>query len=365
MLSTYISRLDELASTYQIRFAGHARATRRLDLVDTLIAGAQKLDGEVNALTGGNPDELAKLRADAHNLVQLLVAEKRSIEEAQKLGPEFTEFLSLGERANYVFANYQRHFAGQSRTTRDVGLLTEMIDDLTKIRERMIALSKAVPQSEASTLAKDLKLVEDNLALYRSEKTTILQARDSETPVNKTGLLAALANGCFVVYDNHFKGFSRTTRRPPLLARVITTLEEIEKGMSELSAQNIEREVNAKNLDIVRNQLGSYRRELTEIRKARTSAKLKDLLNELGGAANEVMADYRKHFAGVDRRTCDLDLLSVLCDRLQEIVRQMIDMGRAEANAINENNIAITLDNLALLEAEWVQVQAARTPKTA
>ena len=122
-------------------------------------------------------------------------------------------------------------------------------------------------------------------------------------------------------------------------------------------------ETNKKNIGIVESQLGTYRAELAEIRKARQGAPFADLMGMLGGAANELFDEYRKNFSGQDRKTRDLELLSRICDDLGDIRKQMNDLARAESNDMNAQNLAIVVSQLTQFEEEWEAISAAKGNK--
>src|SRR5262249_30281872 len=152
----------------------------------------------------------------------------------------------------------------------------------------------------------------------------------------RASMLAELANAQIELYRQHFMGLSRITRRPALLQRIIENLRRIRAAMASLPLTGAAVENNRGNLSIVEQTLRHDESELVEIRKARQSAPMKDLLGMLGGAANEVFDDYRKRFGGQDRRRVDRAAFSVLCDKLGEIGRQMYEMGRTEESEMNE-----------------------------
>ena len=80
----------------------------------------------------------------------------------------------------------------------------------------------------------------------------------------------------------------------------------------------------------------------------------------LGGAANDVFEEYRQKFAGKDRRSVDLATMSLLCDQLGEIARQMADMARTEKNDMNERNLDIVIERLSAYEEEWRAIRDAQ-----
>lgn len=350
--------LEEITATYGARFAGHSRVTRDQGEIDELVRRTRDLVARIEALPSSAKDaEVTQLLADARENQRMYEQESVAIGEAKRSGPDLEDFARLGAQANFVFARYRRHFAGKSRNTRDLGLLAEMLDDLEKIRQRMQPIAKRHP-NEAS-LQSDLALVSNNIEMYKTERGEINDARQSGTPEEQADVLAEIANNQFKTYQEHFAGKSRLTRRPQLLQRMISNLETVKDRMQNLVKGGHRSDVNTRNIEIVDQNLQMYRTELAEIKKARASMKLQDLMGNLGGAANDVMEEYRANFAGKARKGRDLDLLSKLCDQLGEIARQMSDLGRAEVQDFNIKNLAITTDNLVMLENEWEEIRKA------
>jgi hemoglobin-like flavoprotein len=348
-------QVDDISNTYEARFAGHSRVTRDAGEMEELIKRTRDVVQQLEALPavarGADADALLATARDALKLYQ---TERDAIAAAKGAGPDLEEFARLGTQANWVFARYRRHFAGKSRNTRDLGLLAEMIDDLTKIQQRMQPIANKHKGVEG--LASDLELVSNNLKMYINERGEIADARGSGTPEEQADVLAEVANGQFKVYQDHFADKSRLTCRPQLLQRMIDNLKTVKDRMEGLRKGGLRSDVNAKNIDIVDQNLKMYMNEIAEIKKARASVKLSDLMGSLGSAANDVMAEYREHFAGKARKGRDLDRLSKLCDQLGEIARQMSDLGRAEVQEFNIKNLQIVSDNVVMLENEYDEI---------
>lgn len=346
------SEVEDISNTYEARFAGHSRVTRDIGEMDELIRRTRDAVGKLEALP--KSDEATALLGTARDNLTLYQNEREEIRKAKAAGPDLEEFARLGAQANFVFARYRRHFAGKARPTRDLGMLAEMIDDLQKIQQKMQPIAKR--HSGVAGLADDLELVSNNIKLYVTERGEIADARGSGSPDEQADVLAEVANGQFKLYQDHFADKSRLTRRPQLLQRMISNLETVKDRMDGLRKAGLKSEVNAKNVEIVDSNLKLYRSELAEIKKARAAVKLSDLMSNLGGAANDVMTEYRNNFAGKPRKGRDLDLLSKLCDQLGEISRQMADLGRAEVVDFNIKNQAIVNDNLVMLENEYDEI---------
>ncbi|MBI5513699.1 MAG: hypothetical protein HY909_08010 [Deltaproteobacteria bacterium] len=350
---------DELTGEYETFFAGQSRATRELPRMDALLSRLKALRAQVDQARGGGSNDLKALREELQETFGLYETERKAIVEAKSLGPDFVEFSELGGAANLTFSRYLRHFSGKSRNTRDLGLLAEMIADLTSVKEAMQDLLPRLP-SGVPGAREDLKVVEDNRKMYLSERGEIVDSRAEGSAEEQAGVLGEVANGQFKLYQDHFAGRSRVTRRPALLQRMVDNLKQVHDRMKVLRQGGLTAEFHTRNMTIVEEALAQYTAELTEVRKVREATALTDLLGQLGLAANEVMDDYGKHFEGQDRKTRSLELLSALCDRLGEVGRQMEDFARFEDNEMNNRNLAIVTANRRMLEREYTLIEEAQ-----
>jgi hypothetical protein len=356
--------IDQIGAEYDARFAGQSRVTRDLATLNDIINRMKRVQGDLDRQQRTIPaSEYGKLRDTVRQSIQIYETERKEIMKVKSLGADYEDFDALRTQANLVFARYHRHFAGKARNTRDLGLLAEMIDDLERIGESMAELAPAVPAGHGTR--EDMDLVAQNRQMYVTERGEIVEARGMGTTEEQAGTLAECANGQFRLYDVHFAGRARQTRRPDLLQRMIDTLTQVQDRMKTLRAQQPGLTQNGDNINIVEESLSTYRLELEEIRKARQATKFADLQGMLGGAANEIFNEYGQHFAGQDRRTRSLDLLSDLADRLGEIYRQMWDLGRAEPTEMNDRNLAIVTEQLVMFEREYVAIEEARNPSAA
>jgi predicted translin family RNA/ssDNA-binding protein len=350
--------MDLISGEYERDFAGQNRATRDPAQLDELVRRTGEVLKRIDEIPlAAQGPQLASLREVVSGSKGVYETERKAVVDAKNQGPEFPEFGRLATSANFVFARYARHFAGQNRGTRDVGVLSEMIEDLKQIKTRMQAVAG---KKKNDTYARDLEVVTGNMAMYTSELLEIQKVQKDGTQEEQASMFASLANDQFNVYRSNFAGFSRVSRRPQLLQRAIDNLKRCQSGMKALAAAGFVNEHNPKNIEIVQQNLSLYETELVEIRKARQATSMVDLMGELGGAANELFEKYRESFAGKTRTMVDPDLLSGICDRLGEIYRQMSDLARAEKNDMNENNMNIVSDQLAMYEQEWEAVKTAQ-----
>jgi hypothetical protein len=350
--------LEELDRQYANAFAGQSRLTRDVSLLDGIIERStsilQRIDTVPAAVQG---PELVRLRETAARSLDLYTKERAAILRAQEVGPQFESFSMEATTANLLFARYARHFAGKDRATRDVALLGELVEELKQIDKRMGQILEETPSTE---FQRDRKVVRDNLVQYQSEIELIEKAQKSGDPAQRASVLASLANAQFAVYQTHFAGEPRISRRPALLMRIISSLKKIHETMVQYRDGGLDLEFNTKNIAIVEDRLKIYENELAEVRKVRQSTPMTDIMGELGTAANKLFDTYRTNFADKPRTQVDIELLGNICDKLAEIRRQMSEMAWAEENDMNAKNLDIVTEQLVMFEGEYEAVLNAR-----
>jgi hypothetical protein len=355
--------LEQIDREYASDFAGHSRLTRDVSQMDRMLKRVAAIVEQVHRIPAAaqGPD-LARVREAATASLQLYKTERDAIAKAQEVGPAFEQFSVEATSANFVFARYMRHFAGKDRGTRDVALLGEMVEDLRQIDTRMTQLLEhdARPNKGNADFEKDRKVVRENLAQYQKEIELIEAAQTSGTGEEQAGILATLANNQFAVYQGHFAGEPRVSRRPALLMRVVATLKKIRERMVTLRDGGLKVEFNDKNIAIVEDRLKTYDNELGEVRKLRQATPMTEIMGELGGAANKLFDDYRSAFADKARAQADATRLGLICDKLGEIRRQMLDMSFAEESEMNQKNLDIVTEQLVMFEGEYEAVARAQ-----
>lgn len=358
IVETLGKELEQLDKEYADEFAGQSRLTRDIGVLDRMIKRAQSILERVDQIpSAAQGPDLLRLRDAASGAVDLYQQERTAIARAQAVGPTFEAFSMEATSANLVFARYARHFAGKDRATRDVALLGELVEDLKQIDKRM---GQLLEERTVADFERDRAVVRENLAQYQREIDLVEKAHSSGTPEEQASLLATLANNQFAVYQGHFAGEPRVSRRPALLMRVVTSLRKIKERMAALKKEGLDVEYNDKNIAVVDDRLGVYDKELAEIRKARQTTPMTDLMGELGTAANKLFDAYRQGFADKPRAQADVERLGTICDKLSEVRRQMIELSWAEDNEMNAKNLDIVTEQLVMFEGEYEAVARAQ-----
>ncbi len=356
---------QELASidrAYEEGYSGKDRNKVDPSGLEKLVKRTQAQQAELEklgALTAG--ETAGNLLRDIEARIALYEREAALVAAAREMGPGFERFSMDGAAANFVFDRYNRHFAGQSRDTRDLALLKELVEELRQIKKRMVATAgKKLP----APMARDLDLITQNIERYQAEEREIPRAQATGTPEEQANRYAFLANQQFALYQTFFAGQARVTRRPQLLVRLVDNLKRYRAAMFDLKNRGYDSAQNKNNIDIVDGRIDAYEKELVEIRKTRSNVKLAEIMGVLGGAANELFEEYRNDFANKDRATVSLEQLAALIDKLDELRRQMEELGRVEKNEMNAKNVAIVRDYQASWIREHQQVRAVQQPAT-
>jgi len=340
---------------YRQNFAGKSRATRDLALLDSIITDISTLRGSV--AEAGDADLLSKV----DDWIGLYQGERSAIAGIQAGGPDVARMHRLGDWTWLGFQRYLRHFAGQSRLTRDTALLRELAAEQRNWRDKARALAA---KHEAGWQADLLEQMERNLQTYEAELVEIPKARAALAPERQASVLASRANGQFALYRVHFAGQKRSTRRLALLRRIIGELSDVHQGMLHLRDQHgIRTESHLGNIRKVSERLQHHKREFREIEQARGRVSRGDIARALADEANQCFGVYREGYAGQARSNRDLDKLGELNDRLHQVARAMVELSAEISSDVHDNNLDIVVDNLKRYEREYRAIRDAQAPK--
>lgn len=251
---------------YRRHFAGKARSTRDVGLAEELTDDLRKIEGAMKAVISKTPSQAFR---DDLNIVQqnlqMYESELKEIKKSRDMGTTEERGGALATAANELFAVYRDHFAGLSRSTRRPQLLQRTITGLEAILAGMEAIEKLADKPDFN--APNMKIVQDNLNVYRLELVEIRSAREQTKIEDLMGQLGDAANQCFQGYRDAFAGKSRTTVDRGVLTTLADRLDELHRQMRDLQRVN-KNDMNAKNMDIVAEQLAMFNDEWEKIGEA-------------------------------------------------------------------------------------------------
>lgn len=342
--------LNEARSVYGGQFAGQPRVTRAPDRLEALVAQARSVAKDAKSVD-------VELAEQAKAQAETWSNELKAIREVQAGGDVALASSSLAQWLRDNFERYNRLFAGQNRSTRDVGILREIIED---VQRRLVEAEGHLAQHDDAELASTRDAAKRNLETYRGEVQSILATRTEGEVSQRAGLLARLANDQFARYRMHFAGKTRLSRRRQVLERIEHTLQEIRGAMVALEAAGANTPEHRKNIQIVDSHLETYAKEIAAIRAARNTSTRSDRVRALAEAANSVFSEYRGEFPGHARSTRDEMRLAQIWEQLWPVALEMADLAREDDTEPVGSNLQKVRDSLRLYEREFQLIRQAK-----
>lgn len=354
--------LQQLSSFYDAAFSGQPRMSRRAELLDQWL---KSLDGLSRPLKLVSGSEKKALNDEIAARKKLYRDEAQAIRALQAMSPLAREMFHRTEWGGLIHDRYARHFAGQSRGTRDVQLLAELLldteslmTDLGKLKEDE-GWAEIKPEVQAE-LSAYIDLLKDRAELYRSEREAINSSATQGEPEERAGRLAAIANQGFAVYRHQFQGHSRSSRRQSTLSRVVASLAEVLEQMRALSSQGFKGEHHSNNIELVTQNLSLYREEVKAIASAQESLGFDEWYQALISEAQSIFEGYREQYAGKARAACSPEPLVYLCDRLVDVISQLRPLIQDSPDEQERVVFQQMLDQARVYHREWGAVTQAQ-----
>jgi hypothetical protein len=352
--------LEQFQQSYQSQFAGQPRLSRDPRILDMWIARAEELIPQCKTLPKAAQTALLKTINDRISLYKKEAAAIRlsqKLNEASQAAYRYIEWSKLGTD------RYERHFAGQSRNTRDSALLSELIVDaklwVAKSQKHLSDHEDEFEENAKQDLEAEMDRLKERVVLYEGELKAIASAQSDGDSTQQSDLLAYLANQNFILYRAHFGGHPRNSRRLETLERVTSNLDAIRNHMKRLHREGLDTERHLQNLKVVEHNLKSYRAEEEKIQSTQNSMSYDQWIEALSEGAQKVHAMYQEEFAGKNRSTCDPVLLNVLCDQLYDLAYQMRPFIQSSPHPEERSLLQNTLDQFRVYHREYLLVSEA------
>lgn len=338
--------IDTLEAEYRANFARRPRATRNLSQLDGLLA-------RLAALNAGDT------AARAEQLRAAWSEERTQIASLQAGGDHNLRAWRASALADMLGRRYARHYAGQSRRSRDAAMLREMAARLSTWNKQSAAVAAAW---DHPVWAEQRPRHAALLTSFQQELTELPTAFTSGSPEDQAGALAWRANAQNRWYRLCFAGKNRSTRRLGLLQRIADELGAVHAQMLALRDAGYAEAAHAGNIGIVSDGLALYHREIDAVRGAIASADPSNTFAAIAGEANAAFDAYRKDFAGRPFTNVNLEALADLCDTLTEIALHMDELDTARPGAGYDRNLAVVLENLSMYEDTLARARQSTTP---
>ena len=352
--------LEQFQQSYQSQFAGQPRLSRDPRILETWVARAEELIPQIKTLPRTTQNALL---TTLNERISLYRKEAKAIRSSQELNEVSQTAYRYIEWSKLGTDRYERHFAGQSRNTRDSALLSELIVDaklwVAKSQKHLSDHEDEFEESAQQDLQAEIDRLKERVVLYEGELKAVASAQSDGDSTQQSDLLAYLANQNFTLYRAHFGGLPRNSRRLETLERVTSNLDAIRNHMKRLQREGLDTERHLQNLKVVEHNLNSYRSEEEQIQSTQNSMSYDQWIEALSEGTQKVHAVYQEEFAGKNRSTCDPVLLNVLCDQLYDLAYQMRPFLQSSPHAEERALLQNTLDQFRVYHREYLLVSEA------
>lgn len=247
-------------------------------------------------------------------------------------------------QVRHLLGCYLRYFQSRPQLAFDRLHLHELVNRLDEIART----SEAVPAIR-DALAPHRKVLRDELDEVEAAHTLPME------PATRVGFLAALANQQFLIYDRHFAGLPRVTRRPLLVKRLLANLTNIASGMRAIAAVHDNTDNNA-NIVLVETLEARVREEDVAIAKERESLPRNEMIRLLGQHVTGELFNYKKK-----KPTAELETVAGTCDRVGELAYQMVGIASETDDSVNLANLRLASRALDGLETDYARMRANQT----
>ena len=358
--------LTQLQGAYGALFSGHPRMSRRPELLEGWLKTLEGLKRPLKLVSGA---ERAALEGEVKARTELYSAELKAIKALHALNEPTREAYLRTEWGGLIHDRYARHFAGQSRSTRDLHLLAEMIIDTQAHIAELEGLKEDERWGEVTEQAREdigayLDTLNERLKLYQGERDAITESASQGTHEERAGRLAWMANQLFDVYRAQYQGHPRSSRRLTTLSRVVASLSELLKQMEQLAGE-FKEESHLKNINVVRQNRDLYTKEAEEVERAQAQLGFDEWFASLIEAAKRVHEDYREQYAGKARSECSPEGLVHLSDRLFDLISQLRPLTQDTPDDEERLLMQELFDQTRLYHREWIAVRTAHQPADA
>ena len=177
--SMLAQRANDQFALYKEHFAGHARTSRRPQLLERTVATLDALGPQMAELVsaGVAVETNRKNLGIVEQRVSAYRAELEQIHASRTNASVFELIDALGQAANACFESYAQGFAGKDRKTRDLAALGVLCDRLFEVERQMSAIADSFDHPMNT---RNLQLVQDTLQTYGAEWGRIREAQAGE-----------------------------------------------------------------------------------------------------------------------------------------------------------------------------------------
>lgn len=312
--------MNRLHQDFLLHFSGHVRMTRDLEQLDALLAEMEALRHKANSQafqSEGRWQSLLDLlvrRLDEYQAERGAVAQIQASASAQdRQASQWTA------RARIVLHRFSRHFAGQTRRTRDIEQLAEILAEIQEIFESLRPLARTI---HLRSVAEEIGAVGGYVEFLAAEREELREARCAGSWLDQSANWQVLLKNLEEGWRAEVAAQPRTTRRLGLVERYIRSLDGVLEGLMTARHANLP-DQHELALDRAAQLLVRWQDELVDLRNWQDTMTAAQRADALWARAAECAQLFLDHWTGSPANAMDLDALRDLTDSLDEVERQL------------------------------------------
>lgn len=333
--------------------------TRDLAGLDVLLAALEGLRERAVAESGHSEGRWQALLDLIDRRLGEYQSERGAVAQIQASAtPTDRQAAQLTARARLVLHRFVRHFAGQSRKTRDIERLREISADL----DALFALLRPLAHNiHLRSVAEEIGAIGGYVDLLRSEEPELLLARRSGSLLQQSQNWQELLRILTAGWAREMLDQPREVRRPGLMARYVAALDGVVDGLMTTRHANLPDDHELA-LSAAARELVRWQDDLRALEAERLATEPTPLAEALWQRAQELWQDH----AGTQRGAPDNALaaaqerryLSQLADQLDEIERQLSVLHDLSPALVVAPRLAWLRDSLVAVELAHDQLAA-------
>ncbi len=351
--------MNRLHQEFILHFSGHVRMTRDLAQLDDLLAYMEALQRQATAQAFQSEGRWQSLLDLLARRLQEYQSERGAVAQIQASASlQDRQASQQTARARLVLHRFARHFSGQSRRTRDIERLTDILLETQEIFQALRPLAQAI---HLRSVAEEIGAVGGYVEFLTAEREELLESRRAGSLADQSDnwqlLLANLENG----WKTEVQGQPRATRRPGLLHRYITSLDGVLEGLMTARHANLP-DQHELAIEKAARLLVRWQDELAELRNWQDALPPAERVSALWTRAQELVQVFLGHWTGDPANALGSEALGDLCDSLDEVERQLSQLAREQPLAVPPARLAWLRDALVTAEQHFDQSNSWQQP---
>ncbi len=346
-------QLAELNHAWTLHYDGHVRLTRKLSGLDRLLERLEALQETAAAEAERSAGRWQLLLGVVQRRLEQWQQERGAIAQLQAAAHDRDRQAALlTSRARFVLHRYVRHFAGHGRRNRDLQRLSEMHADLQAFFEQLRPL--ATRGIHLRTVAEEIGAVGGFVQFFAAELAEIGAARQAGSLNDQSNTWGSVLQTLKEGWQSEVLSTERTLRRPALVQRYATAMDEALEGLMTIRHANLP-DVHEQRLQEAATLAARWQDEATATAAAATEWTGEARRAALLARAQNLYVAWRSQ-TRLEPQPGDRSWLGPLCDQLDEVERQWTD---AALQAASHDADLLASDDLAWIRDTLVAMERA------